>query len=397
MQQHTQLYLPVDIFCCINIARNKGQLRDRTGETMRRIYIAAVAASLAWVAPAHASLSIYGSIAGSFAHVNSSQAAGDRNASTTEQGARFGSQVQDGQSFDNNATFFGLTGNLDGVSFRFESSADLDKTNGAANGLAATRNAYIQFEGRGGTLRIGRTRSAYARTLVQVDAFYDTSSTNFVGGFSGEGATYGMSNLANGWTDNALDYVSPKWHGLALHAAGYAQELNDEDHDYYLGLSFGSDHTTFQAGHAFIGAQNADAVIAGAETVADSATHATLLLEWDSVKVGASYEFLKLRAIADDRQYAQLSVSLYPNRKLSFDIAGGVVSQGPGEGIGGSVGIRGKIGPLASWRLLHSYSDLENDAESQITSFQFKINFDVDVGELADKLTKDKPTRDPSN
>ncbi len=351
---------------------------------MRKSTFAAIAAAVAYAQPASAELSLYGSLSMSWQQVDSSQAAGDRNAASNEQGMRFGSQVQDGQSADNNGSYFGVKGVLGTLSFVFETGADTDSRNGAAHGLASTRAAFIQYSGAVGSVRFGRITSAYASIMKRIDPFYDTSAANFIGGFSPEGASYGMSNLANGWTSDSLEYGTPYWNGLSLVTGIYTQELNDEDHDYYIGLAIKNGPFDLLLGQLQIGAGNADGVVAGSGSVVDTSSHLALGLNWEAIAIGLSYELIALRNVNDKRQYSQVSFRAFPNAPMGIDVAGGLVDQGAGEGIGGSIGIRGTIGALSKWRLIYSFADLANDSRNETLSLQFRVSFDATVAQLSD-------------
>lgn len=90
-----------------------------------------------------------------------------------------------------------------------------------------------------GTLIYGRAKSDYRLTGEAVDPFYNTSVIGFTGGFARGGANYGLSNLSNGFSDNALIYRSNDYSGLRFNTAVYVNDSTGNDpndkHDYGAG------------------------------------------------------------------------------------------------------------------------------------------------------------------
>ena len=338
---------------------------------------ALVLAALAAPLSAQAEGKIYGVFHVSANQVDSDQAAADRTIAADEQGTRFGSQVQDGQSADNNASRLGFQGEKGQFFFAVELGLDVDQSNGAANGLASTRHAFVGFNSGYGTVTFGRINTAYKLAGQRVDPFYDTSAANFVGGFSPEGGSYGLSNLVNGWTDNSIGYLSPEVAGLTLNLGAHLQELNDEDHDYSIGLDYRMGDLTAGIQYLMVGADDAPGVIAGAASVVDTAAQITAHYEGKGWTLGGSYEFVELRDVNDERGYAFLAGTFDLGEDLTLAASVGQVDQGAGEGFGATLGAF--VNLMEDFQIygLYSYADLDSDAENNTISFGVKYGFEI--------------------
>ncbi|MBL4679295.1 MAG: porin [Pseudomonadales bacterium] len=69
--------------------------------------------------------------------------------------------------------------------------------------VLSDRFYYAGLKGNFGSIIYGRTSTAYKKTGLQMDPFYDSSAG---AGFSG--SNFGLSPLTNGWTDNSLVYTT---------------------------------------------------------------------------------------------------------------------------------------------------------------------------------------------
>lgn len=338
---------------------------------------ALVLAALAAPLSAQAEGKIYGVFHVSANQIESDQAAADRTAATSEQGARFGSQVQDGQSADNNASRLGFQGEKGQFFFAVELGLDVDSDAGGANGLGNTRHAFVGFNSSVGTFTFGRVNTAYKLAAQRIDPFYDTSAANYVGGFSPEGASYGLSNLANGWTDNTIAYLSPEAGGLTINAGIHLQEANDEDHDFSIGLDYRLGDLNVGLQYLAVGADNTAGVVAGAGTVVDTAGQITASWAGKGWSVGGSYELVELKTSNDERAYAFLSGTFDLNENLTIAATVGSVDQGGGEGEGATLGAFVKL--IEDFQLygLYSYASLDNDTENNTISFGVKYGFEI--------------------
>lgn len=106
---------------------------------------------------------------------------------------------------------YGEDGGLQGF-FNLQGGIDVD-----GNGLSGTgsggdafssRFAFAGVKGGFGKAVAGRISTPYKMAGLKIDPFYDTSAGPLNGG-----SNYGLSGLTNGWTNNAIGYVSPKLGG----------------------------------------------------------------------------------------------------------------------------------------------------------------------------------------
>lgn len=135
---------------------------------------------------------------------------------------------------ENNASNFRLTAAAQEVGLR----AFIAYERGASNdsqSVEEVREFFGGVSGKYGTLIYGRKGTDYKLSGERLDPFYNTSVAGFNGQFASnvndnlptaEGASYGLSNLTNGFTSNTISYRSPALYGFGANAAVY---VNDND------------------------------------------------------------------------------------------------------------------------------------------------------------------------
>lgn len=334
--------------------------------------LAAIAAPLA----AQAEGKIYGQfnisvneVDGSFATVDGNDFAG-------------ASQPQDGQSGDNNASRLGFQGENGQFFYAVELGLDVDVNGGSADdsadGLAHTRHAFVGFNSSVGTFTFGRTNTAYKLAAQRLDPFYDTSAVNFQGIASNQGGGYGLSNLANGWTNNSIAYISPEFGGLTVNAGIYLQEQSDESHDYGIGVDYRLGDLSLGVQYLTVGADNVDGVVAGSGLIVDTALQGTVSYSTERFSVGLSAEQVDLRA-GDDRIYLFLGGEFALNEYLTLAASVGDVDQGGGEGMGFTVGAYLDLIENFTLYGLYSQSDLDNApaSETDVISVGVRYGFEI--------------------
>jgi|GEM_PF-1405017 len=95
------------------------------------------------------------------------------------------------------------------------------------NGIEQVRQVYAGIDTGYGQLVGGKKASEYRLVGEQLDPFYDTSVVGFNGRAHSEGASYGLSNLTNGFSRNMVAYSTPMlFERLQLNGAGF---FNDKD------------------------------------------------------------------------------------------------------------------------------------------------------------------------
>lgn len=343
--------------------------------------LAAIAAPLV----AQAEGKIYGQFNISASDVESNQTVGAPAApGDNTMAGRFGSIVQDGQSADNNGSRLGFQGSKGQFFYAVELGLDTDGGgDGIASGLGSTRHAFVGFNSSFGTFSFGRTNTAYKLAGQRIDPFYDTSSANFVGGFSPEGASYGLSNLINGWTDNSIAYISPEIGGLTLNGGIYLNVNQGTDHDFGLGadyrlgeLALSVQYLDIGVDEVFIPGTVPPSVVAGSAVV-DTALQGTAQFEIAGFTLGVSYEDVDLRA-GGSRAYLLGSVAFDLTDNIQFAGSYGDVDQGGGEGDGFTVGAFVDLIEDFTVYGLYSDVDLENGSENQTLSLGLKYAFEIE-------------------
>ncbi len=300
------------------------------------------------------------------------------------------SQTQDGQSGDNNASRLGFQGENGQFFYAVELGLDVDVNGGdssdSADGLAHTRHAFVGFNSSVGTFTFGRTNTAYKLAAQRLDPFYDTSAVNFLGIASNQGGGYGLSNLANGWTNNSIAYISPEFAGLTFNAGVYLQEMSDESHDYGVGvdyrlgdLSLGVQYLTIGADSDVTDPNAAAGVVSGSGKVVDTALQGTVSYNTERFSVGFSAEQVELRGSNEDRIYMFLAGEFALNEHLTLAASVGDVDQGAGEGMGFTVGAYLDLIEDFTLYGLYSQSDLDNDpsSETDVISVGIRYGFEI--------------------
>ena len=284
--------------------------------------------------------------------------------------------AQDGQSGDNNASRLGFQGENGQFFYAVELGLDVDD---AAGGLAHTRHAFVGFNSSVGTFTFGRTNSAYKLAAQRLDPFYDTSAVNFQGIASNQGGGYGLSNLANGWTNNSIAYISPEFGGLTVNAGVYLQESSDEDHDFGLGVDYRLGDLSLGVQYLTVGADNVDGVVAGAGQVVDTALQGTVSYSTETFSVGFSAEQVELRGSGEDRIYMFLAGEYALNEHLTLAASVGDVDQGAGEGMGFTLGAYLDLIENFTLYGLYSQSDLDNApaSETDVISVGVRYGFEI--------------------
>jgi hypothetical protein len=289
---------------------------------MRRRYLLATVTAFALALPvaAVAGTTLYGSLKYSFNHVDE-----DRTGGT------------DGLTGYDNVSLFGLKGeygeNIKAF-FHLQTSANADAD--AAGKAFGQRFFMGGLKGNFGQVAYGRMTNAYKFPGFALDPFYNFSGVNAAGSISAGGATYGLSGATNGFTDNALQYVTPKFGPVTVTGGFFVDDANTDDHGYLLGGAVDID--ALNAG--IVWAKNGTDVATLPGIPADEAAirgYATYKM--DTMKFGVSLERVNQPDPADDINYLYLTGTLtVPEMKTDFSASVGWVSDGQAEGIGLNIG-----------------------------------------------------------
>lgn len=177
-----------------------------------------------------------------------------------------------------------------------------------------------------GTIGYGRQASFYRKAGQELDPFYDTSVVGFNGVFAAEGASYGLSNLSNGYNDDTLAYASPSFGGLSLRASWFRDTGDSRaDEDYGLGLRYAPEGGAVVAGVEVVDSQGADAVFGVGKRTSFEAIRVYGSYRWEALLLGASLEQVDVENEADERKYALLSASYGLAPKLTLATSFGLL------------------------------------------------------------------------
>ncbi|MEX2571108.1 MAG: porin [Gemmatimonadota bacterium] len=141
----------------------------------------------------------------------------------------------------NNASRLGVRGSVEGggLTARMDLQTGVD-VDGGADGAFTQRYYFVELSGGFGAVAVGRRSTTYKMAGLRLDPFYDTSTISVAGtvpaGGLFAGASFGLSNLTNGFADATVEYTTPQVGGLSVNAA--AQVDPASDHDLSAGLVF---------------------------------------------------------------------------------------------------------------------------------------------------------------
>ena len=139
---------------------------------------------------------------------------------------------------ENNASRLGLKGHLSeryGITafYHFETGVSIEKDKN--DDTFTKRFYYAGIKGDFGKLIYGRTSTPYKMAGLKTDPFYDTSAGIGLGG-----ATYGLSGLTNGWTEQSLAY-SKKMDAFSFNVSAYVDDTDGDSRDVNVGLTYHND------------------------------------------------------------------------------------------------------------------------------------------------------------
>lgn len=220
-------------------------------------------------------------------------------------------------STQSNASRIGLKGGseaMDGISvfYHLQAGASID-TN--ANGDAITQRFHFAgIKGEFGKVMYGRTSTPYKMAGLKIDPFYDTSA-----GLGAGGATYGLSGLTNGWTDNSLAY-SRKINNFGINAGIYLDDAATDEHDFNIGISHSDGALSGGLQYLMIGSTG----IVAKSTADSSALRIHAKYKMSDLTLGGSVETVDPDAGAK-QTYVYLAATTQMSDKLSLSASYGSV------------------------------------------------------------------------
>jgi hypothetical protein len=277
---------------------------------------------------------------------------------------------QDGLSGNDNVSLFGLKGSYgDSVKafFHIQTGAKADKE---SNSVAFGQRFFFGgLEGGFGKVAYGRMTNAYKFPGFKLDPFYNYSHVNASGVFNAGGATYGLSGATNGFTDNALQYVTPNLGGVKITGGLYVDDTDADDHGYLAGVSY--DYQDLNVGVVFA---NNDVTVTMPGIAADGEAiraYANYKIN-DTWKTALSVESVDLDANTDAEYVYLTGTMMVPSINMDFSASLGVVTDGPAEGIGLTVGAWYDIAKNTKLFALASYADIDPDLIANPTASEHK-------------------------
>lgn len=227
------------------------------------------------------------------------------------------------------------------------------------------------FEGGFGKVTFGRMTNAYKYPGYALDPFYDFSRINSGGVFAGGGASYGLSPATNGFTDNALQYVTPDLNGFRLVGGIAIDDSNDDDLGFLAGGSYSSNNLTVGGVYAANGetAQNYPNIGIDSDAFRAYATY-----NGDGWKMGASYEQVD-NGCSTVGYYYLTGTAMLEDAKTDLSLSLGVVDDGSAEGFGITGGAFHHILENAQIYAMASYADLEHAEAPYVISVGATYDF----------------------
>lgn len=263
----------------------------------------------------------------------------------------------------NNASRLGVRGDVSGRSLTAFFDLQTGINIGAVGGAFTQRYYFAGVRGSFGAITVGRHSTAYKMAGLRLDSFYDTSTLSAGGGTPSTGlfagASFGLSNLTNGWANRTVAYTSPSIRGITANAAAYVD--TDSDHHYGLGLGY-RDHGIdaglqyYDAGGEPVWAQTA------------GINHALRLhaayTRSDAWSAGASYERLEAAAGPAQSFFYVAATLTVMRRVLIAGAVGHVEDTGAVQAVTGTAYHAGVFYTLLQRVRLHAlYSHLDADSQ----------------------------------
>lgn len=283
---------------------------------------------------------------------------------------------------ENNASNFRIEAAANEVGLR----AFMAYERGASNdqlGVEDVREFFGGVSGHYGTMLYGRKATDYRMAGERLDPFYNTSVAGFNGQFASEGASYGLSNLTNGFTSNTIAYRSPVIAGFSGNAAVYVNDNNNQGSgdkaDFAGGVSYAnSDWLGLDAGVQYLDLNGN--VVTGAPAGPSTAVRLNASIGEKLWAVGVSFEYVDVTAEADPRQYAFASGTYQVLQNLRLGATYGHVSNSPSfDGNGATVGAFYDVMHNLSTYAAVRHVKLDNGNEDSVTTVATGVKFVFDV------------------
>jgi predicted porin len=285
---------------------------------------------------------------------------------------------------ENNASNFRITAAAQEGGLR----AFMAYERGASNdqlGVEDVREFFGGVSGWLGTAVYGRKATDYRQAGERLDPFFNTSVAGFNGQFASEGASYGLSNLTNGYTSNTIAYHSPVFGGFDANVGAYINDNNDQGAgdkaDYAIGAGYAnSDWLGLDTGVQVLDINGN--VVTGSPAGAANAYRVHASIGQNLWAAGLSLEMVDVQVEPSARQYAFASGSYQLLEWLRFAAGYGHVKNSPSyDGNGVTFGAFYDITRNLSAYTAARYVKLDNGNQDKTVTVAggVKFVFDVDL------------------
>ena len=281
--------------------------------------------------------------------------------------------VTDGTGYDgtlvasDNTSLFGLKGSYgEGdikAIFHMQAQSQADAQ---GDKVAITQRFYFAgLKTPMGMIKYGRMTNAYKLPGFKLDRFYNTAGINVGGSYAAGGGTYGLSGATNGFTDNSIEYVSPKIADMIIvHVGMYiddSKEVEGAGGKGENGMAYGIKFAQGPAELGVIMATNGDSTARVPGIGAgESGTRVYGSYKGEGWTLGASYEMIT-NGDADDLTYLYALGTYKFSPATELIVSYGMVGSGPAEGTGVTAGVQHGIADKTTLFALFSSASLAAD------------------------------------
>jgi len=273
---------------------------------------------------------------------------------------------------ENNASRIGFKGDFgqpDSLSafYHLQMGVNID---GGGDALSE-RFYYAGLKGNFGSIVYGRTSTAYKKTGLRIDPFYDGSAG---AGFSG--SNFGLSPLTNGWTDNSLVYTTPIFSDFSFNAGAFLDDSDENNHNVNLGGLYKTKHLTMGIQYVNVG----DTSVIAKSTPESKALRLHASSQFGQWTVSASIESIDIDK-AEEQDYQYVSSIYKHSDKLHFAGAYGRVKNvsATADGNGYSIGAFYKLPTKTVVSLLYSTIDFDGGSDRKILSLGLSQKFSFTI------------------
>ncbi len=295
----------------------------------------------------------------------------------------------------NNGTNLSLTGAFKWPNSRVFATYERGLRNDKI-GIEQVRQVYGGIDSVAGHLHIGKLINEYRAIGQKVDPFYDTAIVGFNARAYGEGASYGLSNLNNAFSRNAVTYKTPFFESKIQFNAGAFFNDKDAPNDeidytggFIVTLPGEQEGTKFTAALQYLEIKNPASFAVGNTTRNEmlgvggspgisNNTHFMVAYTTPKASFGANYENVDVKAETRPRRYSAISTTIAAGEKNRIAALVGYLDfpgQAAIEGKGYALGFFRKISETGNFYLAARHIELDNDNDQTGVAMGMSFNF----------------------